>query len=220
MAVKVEIWGDYALFTRPEMKVERVSYDVITPSAARGILEAIYWHPGLKWVIDRIQVCNPIRFTNVRRNEVKSTISARSAKKVMDSGSGELYLNTSDDIQQRAAMLLKDVHYVIEAHFEMTEKAAQSDNPGKFQDIMKRRLSRGQYYHQPCMGCREFPAYFREADDNVGISKELEGEKDLGFMLYDMDYSNPTDIRPLFFRAKMIDGVIQIPKIDSEEVLR
>ncbi|WP_029201955.1 type I-C CRISPR-associated protein Cas5c [Oribacterium sp. NK2B42] len=220
MAIKVEVWGDYALFTRPEMKVERVSYDVMTPSAARGILEAIYWHPGLRWIVDKIQVCNPISFTNIRRNEIKSKISARSVKSVMDVGKGELYINTSSDIQQRASMVLKDVRYIIEAHFEMTDKAAPGDNPGKFQDIMKRRLSRGQYYHQPCMGCREFTAFFKEASDDVIISDKLDGEKDLGFMLYDMDYSTPDDIKPMFFRAKMVNGMIRVPDINSEEVLR
>ncbi|WP_031550420.1 type I-C CRISPR-associated protein Cas5c [Oribacterium sp. FC2011] len=220
MAIKVEVWGDYALFTRPEMKVERVSYDVMTPSAARGILEAIYWHPGLRWIVDKIQVCNPISFTNIRRNEIKSKISARSVKSVMDVGKGELFINTSSDIQQRASMVLKDVRYIIEAHFEMTDKAAPGDNPGKFQDIMKRRLSRGQYYHQPCMGCREFTAFFKEASDEVIISDKLDGEKDLGFMLYDMDYSTPDDIKPMFFRAKMVNGMIRVPDINSEEVLR
>ena len=124
MSIRLEVWGDYALFTRPEMKVERVSYDVMTPSAARGLIEAIYWHPGIHWSIDRIHVCAPIRFTNLRRNEVKSTISARTARAVMERGKGALYLSTSDDIQQRAALLLRDVRYVIEAHFEMTEQAA------------------------------------------------------------------------------------------------
>lgn len=220
MAIRVEIWGDYALFTRPEMKVERVSYDVITPSASRGILEAIYWHPGLKWIIDKIIVCNPIQFTNIRRNEIKSKISARSAKSVMIKGKGELYLNTSDDIQQRASLVLKDVRYVIEAHFEMTDRASPDDNPGKFQDIMKRRLTRGQYYHQPCMGCREFPAYFREATGNIMVSEKLKGERDLGYMLYDMDYSNPDDIQPMYYRVRMVDGIIHVPDYDSEEVLR
>lgn len=131
MSIKLEVWGDYALFTRPEMKVERVSYDVMTPSAARGLIEAIYWHPGLTWVIDRVHVCAPIHFTNLRRNEVKSTIPARNVRTVMERGSGDLYLSTSRDIQQRAALLLRDVHYVIEAHFEMTEKASPSDNPGE-----------------------------------------------------------------------------------------
>lgn len=146
MAIRVEVWGDYALFTRPEMKTERVSYDVMTPSAARGLLESIYWHPGMKWCIDRIHVCSPIRFTNIRRNEVKDTISARKVKTVMEKGQGELYLATPESIQQRAAMVLRDVHYVIDAHFDLTENAAPGDNAGKFQDIIKRRLERGQCY--------------------------------------------------------------------------
>ena len=157
MPISLEVWGDYALFTRPEMKTERVSYDVMTPSAARGLIEAIYWHPGLRWVIDRIHVCAPIRFSNLRRNEVKSTISARVARTAMARGRGELYLCTSDDIQQRAALLLRDVRYVIEAHFDiLPEKAAPEDNAGKFQDIAKRRIRRGQFYHQPCFSARSW----------------------------------------------------------------
>ena len=162
MAIKVEVWGDYACYSRPEMKVERVSYDVMTPSAARGLLEAIYWHPGLKWIIDKIHVLSSIKMTNIKRNEVKSKISAGSIKSAMTGGRTELFLSTSDDIQQRSALVLQNVHYVIEAHFEMTDRAAAGDNPGKFQDIIKRRLHRGQCYHQPYFGCREFPARFRE----------------------------------------------------------
>ena len=152
--VKVQVWGDYALFSRPEMKVERCSYDVMTPSAARGILEAIYWHPGLRWIIDKIYVKNPIRFTSVRRNEVKSKISASNALQVYNGGKKQLYLNTKEEIVQRASLVLCDVSYVIEAHFEMTEKANASDNPGKFKDIMMRRLKRCQCYHMPYFGCR------------------------------------------------------------------
>ncbi len=144
MAIQVEVWGDYALFTRPEMKTERVTYDVMTPSAARGLLESIYWHPEIRWRIDRIHVCSPIRFTNIRRNEVKDTISAHKVKTVMEKGRGELYLAAPESIQQRAAMVLRDVHYVIDAHFDLTEKVAPGDNAGKFQDIIKRRLERGQ----------------------------------------------------------------------------
>jgi len=132
MSITLQVWGDYALFTRPEMKTERVSYDVMTPSAARGILEAIYWHPGLVYRIDNIRVCAPIQFSNIRRNEVKATISARTAKTAMEQGSGNLYIATADNIQQRAALLLRNVHYVIEAHFDLTDKAAESDNAGKF----------------------------------------------------------------------------------------
>lgn len=219
MAIRVEVWGDYALFSRPEMKVERVSYDVITPSAARGLLESIYWHPGLSWKIDRIYVCNPIRFTNIRRNEVKDVVSGSSVKSVMKSGKGEIYIATSESIQQRAAMVLKDVRYVIEAHFDMTDNAAASDNPGKFQDIMKRRLERGQFYSMPYMGTREFPAHFKPCGAIPECPDELKGMRDLGWMLLDMDYTDKSDIQPRFFRATMTDGVIDVPEFDSAEVV-
>lgn len=218
VSIRLEVWGDYACFTRAELKTERVSYDVMTPSAARGLLESIFWHPGLKWVIDRIYVRAPIRFMNLRRNEVKATISARSAKTVMERGQGQLYLCTSDNIQQRAALLLTNVRYIIEAHFDMTDQAAPGDNPGKFQDIIKRRISRGQFYHQPYFGCREFPAHFAPCPAIPSCPEELNGEQDLGYMLYDMDYSDPENIRPLFFRAVLRDGVLEVPPRDSEEV--
>ena len=158
--VRVHVWGDYALFSRPEMKVERCSYDVITPSAARGILEAIYWHPGMRWVIDKIYVRKPIAFTSVRRNELQSKIQGGNVLSAMNGNTKPLHISTKEDIAQRAAVLLKDVDYVIEAHFEMTEKAKAGDNPGKFKDIMMRRLRSGKCYHQPYFGCREFPAKF------------------------------------------------------------
>ena len=219
MPVRFKVWGDYALFTRPEMKTERVSYDMLTPSAARGICDAIFWHPGLRWQIDRITVCRPINFTNIRRNEVKAVVSCRSAKTVMDRGSGELYLATPNEIQQRASLVLKNVEYVIEAHFEMTDQATPTDNAGKFQDIMTRRIEKGQFYHQPCMGCREFPAHFAPCNELPTCPEELLGDRDLGFMLYDMDYSDPENIRPLFFRAKLHDGILTVPKRDSGEVI-
>ena len=218
MAIRVEVWGDYALFTRPEMKTERVSYDVMTPSAARGLLESIYWHPGMKWCIDRIHVCSPIRFTNIRRNEVKDTISARKVKTVMEKGQGELYLATPESIQQRAAMVLRDVHYVIDAHFDLTENAAPGDNAGKFQDIIKRRLERGQCYSMPYFGTREFPAHFRRCTELPPCPDELKGVRDLGWMLLGMDYTNPQNITPRFFRASLTDGVMVVPPWDSEEV--
>ena len=182
------------------------------------LLEAVYCHPGMRWVPTKIRVCSPIRFSNLRRNEVKSTISARSARTVMERGTGELYLCTAEDIQQRAAMVLRDARYVIEAHFEMTDKAAPGDNPGKFQDIIKRRIRRGQFYHQPYFGCREFPANFQMCETIPPCPPELEGEKDLGWMLYDMDYSDPENITPKFFRAVLHHGVLEIPPWDSEEV--
>lgn len=216
MSVSVEVWGDYALFSRPEMKVERVSYDVMTPSAARGLLESIYWHPGMKWKVDRIRVCAPIRFTNIRRNEVKDIVSASKARTVMERG-GEMYLAAPDSIQQRAAMVLRDVHYVIDAHFDMTMRASVTDNPGKFQDIMRRRVEKGQFYHQPCFGVREFPAHFRPCTELPPCPEELKGEKDLGWMLLDLDYSDKENITPRFFRAVLKDGVLDVPPMHSEE---
>ena len=156
----MEVWGDYACFTRPEMKVERVSYDVPTPSAARGMVESVYFHPGLAWRIDRIYVLSPITFTNLRRNEVKSKILSSSVRTAMTGGQAPLYIAASEDIQQRAAMMLRDVHYVIEAHFDMTDRANASDNPGKFQDIVTRRLRKGACYSQPYLGTRECTAHF------------------------------------------------------------
>lgn len=217
MSISVEVWGEYALFSRPELKTERVSYDVMPPSAARGLLDAIMWHPGLKWVVDSIHVCAPIRFTNIRRNEVKDTVSARKAQSVMEKG-GELYLATPESIQQRAAMVLRDVHYVIDAHFEMTQRASPTDNPGKFQEMMRRRVEKGQFYHQPCFGVREFPAHFKPCTQLPPCPEELKGEKDLGWMLLDMDYSDPENITPHFFRATLRDGVLEVPPMYAEEV--
>lgn len=219
MSVSVEVWGDFACFSCPEMKTERVSYEVITPSAARGLLEAIYWHPGLKRVIDRIQVCEPIKFTNIKRNGVKDVIPWNAVKKSMESGNENLYLVTSDSIQQRNAMVLRNVHYIIDAHFEMTDSASPSDNPAKFQEMTLRRIEKGQCYHQPYLGVREFPAHFQMCKKRPSCPKELLGERDLGWMLLDMDYSNPADIRPKFFRAIMRDGVIDVPDFNSSEVM-
>ncbi|WP_352401528.1 type I-C CRISPR-associated protein Cas5c [Synergistes jonesii] len=220
MSVSLEVWGNYACFSRPEMKVERVSYDVMTPSAARGLIGAIYWHPGMRWIIDKIHICNPIHFTNIRRNEVKDTISANNVESVMKNGSGMLYLATPESIQQRAAMVLTNVRYVIEAHFKMTERATTSDNPGKFQDIIRRRLEKGQCYHQPCLGVREFPANFALCTNIPECPDELKGKKDLGWMLLDMDYSDHGNIQPRFFRALMYDGIINVPDFNSEGVRR
>ena len=211
MGVKVRVWGDFALFTRPEMKTERCSYDVITPSAARGILDAIYWHPGLRWIIDKIYVKKPIRFTSVRRNEVKSKILASSLLQAYNGGSKPLYISTKEDIVQRASVLLCDVEYVLEAHFEITDRANATDNPGKFKDIVMRRLRKGECFHTPYFGCREFPAHFRlwECEDITTAYDEVE-EKDFGIMLYDMDYTDRENIQPTFFRAVMKRGVLDL----------
>lgn len=204
MGVKVRVWGDYALFSRPEMKVERCSYDVITPSAARGILEAIYWHPGMKWCIDKIYVKKPVKFTSVRRNEVKSKVSASKVLEAYNGGMKPLYLSSKEEIVQRASLLLSDVEYVIEAHFEMTEKANETDNPGKFKDIIMRRLKRGACYSMPYFGCREFPANFELCnEEEIHTAYDDVEEKDFGFMLYDIDYSDEENLSPMFFRAIM-----------------
>lgn len=207
MSIKMEVWGEYACFTRPEMKVERVSYDVPTPSAARGMVESVYYHPGLKWHVDKIYVCKPIRFTNILRNEVASKISVRNVLTEAN-GKKRSYIDRSADIQQRATTMLRDVHYVIEAHFEMTDQANPSDNPGKFQDIVKRRLRSGQAYMQPYLGCRECTAHFRLWEG--GDIPTIDETRDLGYMLYDMDYSDPENIQPMFFRAQMVHGVIDL----------
>jgi CRISPR-associated protein Cas5d len=210
MSIMVEVWGEYAAFFRPEFKTERVTYDCMTPSAARGILEAVFWHPGLKFYIDSIYVCAPIKTTNIRRNEVKDKISGRTVKTAMQSGNKDICLCTADSIQQRTALVLKDVRYVIEAHFEMTDQANESDNPGKFQDILKRRLQRGQCYHTPYFGVREFPVKFRLWDKQKAVPTAYQGEKDLGYMLYDLDYQGESGIEPMFFRAVLRDGKLDL----------
>lgn len=211
MSILIEVWGDSACFSRPEMKTERVSYDMMTPSAARGLVEAIYWHPGMRYHIDKIYLLNPIRFNNIRRNEVKSTLLSSAALSAAKGGAAPV-LYTSQEIQQRAAMILTDPHYVIECHFTMTDKAAPGDNPGKFQDILRRRLKKGQCYHQPCFGCREFPANFREWSG--GEIPALPITQDLGYMLYDLDYSDPQNILSTFFRAKLVDGVLDCRDVE------
>ena len=206
--IQLEVWGPYALFSRPELKVEKVSYDVPTPSAARGIVEAVYFHPGLRWHIDRIYVLNPISFTSIRRNEVLSKISARNVRQAAQGGRQELYLAAPQEIVQRSSLLLQDVHYVIEAHFEMTSKAAPSDNPGKFQDIVTRRMEKGQSYTTPYLGCREFSASFRRWAG--GPIKTIKETRDLGLMLYDFDYTDPQNITPTYFRAKLENGILNV----------
>lgn len=218
--IQLEVWGPYALFSRPELKVERVSYDVPTPSAARGLVEAIYFHPGLRWHIDKIYVLNPIRFVSVRRNEVASKISGRNVRQAAQGGGQPLYLAAPQEIVQRASLLLQDVHYVIEAHFDMTDRAAPGDNPGKFQDIIKRRVRKGQFYHQPYFGCREFPVNFKLCEQIPDCPESLKGERDLGWMLWDMDYTDPENIQPMFFRAVLRDGVLDVPTLESGEVHR
>lgn len=210
--IKLKVWGDYACFTRPEMKVERVSYDVMTPSAARGILEAIYWKPAIRWVIDQIHVLNPIRFENFKRNELSSKLGLGNVKKAMESGHLSVEVFIEDDRQQRASMVLRDVAYVIEAHFEFSGN--EDNNPAKHKEIFDRRASKGQYYHHPYLGCREFPAHFEPVESVPPSSHK--GEKDLGWMLHDIDFKN--NMEPKFFRAVMRNGTIQVPPLNGKEV--
>lgn len=211
--VKLKVWGDYACFTRPEMKVERVSYDVITPSAARGILEAIHWKPAIRWVVDRIHVLNEIRFENIRRNEVAKKIPAANVRSAMKGNPVTLCLYAADERQQRATLMLKDVAYVIEAHFEMTDRAGETDTPEKHYNMFVRRARKGQCYHRPYLGCREFPAWFELIEDDQQPVSVHRGERDLGWMLLDIDFEH--DMTPRFFRAIMRDGIIEVPRVSE-----
>lgn len=217
--IRLLVEGERALFTRPEMKIERVSYDVMTPSAARGIIEAIHWKPAIRWVIDRIQVLNEIRFESIRRNEVASKISAASARAGMKNNTLEGLVNHVDtDRQQRATSFLKHVAYVIEAHFVLTDKAENGDTVGKHLDIFNRRARKGQCFQTPCFGVREFPVDFRllEGEDSAHAPHEsLVPERDLGWMLNDIDFAN--GMTPHFFRASIKNGWIEIPEMPGSE---
>ncbi len=217
--VRLLVWGARACFTRPEMKVERVSYDVMTSSAARGILEAIHWKPAIAWTIDRIHVLKPIRFQSFRRNEVGVKMSADKAKSAMRSGSvGGLGLSVEANRQQRATTLLVDVAYVIEAHFDLTDEATKDDTPAKHISMFNRRAASGQCFHQPCLGTREFPADFRLLGEAEPLpDSELpddQRDRDLGWMLYDIDFANGRASR--FFRARLTDGVLDVQRCLAE----
>jgi CRISPR-associated protein Cas5d len=216
--ITVEIGGEYACFSRPELKVERVSYEIITPSAARGILEAVFWKPAIRYVIDEIAVCAPIRFENIRRNEVSSKASIRKP-----------YIATSDDRTQRASMVLRDVRYLVTAHFEPAAlgdgdlTAEGAFNHGKFADTLRRRLRKGQNYHTPYLGTREFPARVRLMEEGADLPQPVDESRSFGLMLYDIDYEKDEDgdvvaFTPTYFHAEMISGVVRLPK--PEEVLR
>jgi CRISPR-associated protein Cas5d len=226
----IEVWGDYACFTRPEMKVERVSYDVITPSAARAIFEAILWKPAIRWNVTKIEVLNPIKWVSVRRNEVG---------KVMSPQTKQIFIE--DDRQQRAGLFLRDVRYRLHAELEYINPVnrnpnrltvpdelidpdeeqliGKSENPGKYNAMFERRARKGQCFNQPYLGCREFSAHFRliESPEKEKSGAILESY-DLGFMLYDMDFFDEKNPNTMFFRVRMNNGVIIVPQRDSEEV--
>lgn len=217
--IKLLVEGERACFTRPEMKVERVSYDVMTPSAARGILEAIHWKHAIRWIVSAIHVLKPIKFQSIRRNEVGDKIPVGAVRKAMNSGGiAELYLSVEDSRQQRASTILVDVAYVIEAHFQLTAKAGPEDNEGKHLDTFNRRAARGQCFHQPCLGNREFPANFRLLRPEDPVPAACDITRDLGFMLYDIDHAG--DRASMFFRAALDNGVMRVPPPNSPEVRR
>lgn len=227
--IRLHVWGTHALFTRPELKVERLSYDVMTPSAARGILEAIHWKPAIRWVIDRIHVLEPIRFQSIRRNEVGHKAPAGKIKQALNRGDlGGLQLLVDEDRQQRASTVLAAPAYVIEAHFQMTQRAGADDSEGKHLDIFNRRAARGQCFHQPCLGTREFAAHFALLPPDAplpvrslqatGTDLGFGAPRDLGLMLWDIDHAAPG--RPsLFFRASLRDGVMDVPAPGSAGVM-
>lgn len=209
--IAVQIEGDYALFSRPELKTERYSYSVITPSAARAIIQSVYWKPQIAYHIKRIHVYNEPEFTNVRRNEVGAKIT--DAKSLMNkSPSAKGYINTTKEIQQRAATILKNVKYIVEFEFKMTGiKSTEEDTPEKHYNMLLRRLRKGQCFHQAYLGTREFPAKVTIVEEDIPKSN-LAGTRDLGIMLFDIDYSDLNNLQPVFFHAVMNDGIIDISK--------
>lgn len=220
----LEVRGDYACFTRPEMKVERVSYDLITPSAARAVFEAIFWKPGIRWCMRRIEVLAPVRWISVRRNEVGAVASTRNAQTAMNEGRGQLALYIEDERQQRAGLFLRDVAYRLYADMEMIGDEARA-NPGKYLAMFSRRASDGQCVNQPYLGCREFAARFRllEVNDDGQGSYRVSAQEpptleswtaDLGWMFYDMDFDNLASPQPRFFRAQVQKGVVDLSQAE------
>ena len=236
----LEVSGDFACFTRPEMKVERVSYDVITPSAARAVFESILWKPAIRWQVSKLEVLKPIKWINLRRNEVGSVASTRNIEGVMKSGTGQVGMYIEDERQQRAGLFLRDVQYRIYASFELrdssshkpnfphlskrtanTDETDMDDEPDqavKFMTMFERRASKGQCVNQPYLGCREFAADFRLVEAERPHPEPVVETRDLGYMLYDLDYRNSADPMPRFFRAHLVNGVVDVPAWDSEEV--
>lgn len=210
---RLKVSGSNACFTRPEMKVERVSYDVMTPSAARGILEAILWKPAISWRILQIDILKPIKWESVRRNEVGAVISARNVATAMKEGKGNLGLYIEKERQQRAGLFLRDVAYVIHAEFSITENAGAEDNVSKFKQMFIRRASKGQCFHRPYFGCREFPVDFEFLPRGTDPLTPIAESRDLGWMLYDMDYSGKEPM-PQFFHAEMENGSIDLKDVE------
>ncbi|WP_044301177.1 type I-C CRISPR-associated protein Cas5c [Rhodopirellula sallentina] len=207
---RVRISGPLAIFTRPELKVERISYPVITPSAARGCLEAVFWKPAIAWRIHRISVLNPVHWMPIRRNEVSRRQIAPSESIISDGGRAPSQF-ADEDRAQRNTIALRDVAYEIEASFEMTKRAGPGEKPQKFVEMFSRRLEKGQHFHQPYLGCRECIADVEPAEADC---EPIAEDRDLGLMLYDIDFSRPAR-RPLFYHAVMKQGVIEVPSMSQ-----
>jgi CRISPR-associated protein Cas5d len=237
----LEVTGDFACFTRPEMKVERVSYDVITPSAARAVFEAILWKPAIRWRVTKIEVLKPIRWISLRRNEVGAVVSVSNVKRAMNKGSGNLAMYVEDERQQRAGLFLRDVAYRIHAGFELCDpsghkpnfphlvkhpitdadeqRAANEANTlPKFMSMFERRARKGQCVNQPYLGCREFACDFRLIESAASAAPPIAESRDLGWMLHDLDFGKPADPTPRFFRAELKDGVLMVPDWNDPEV--
>ncbi len=210
---RLKVWGENACFTRPEMKVERVSYDVMTPSAARGILEAILWKPAISWRVLQIDVLNPVRWESVRRNEVGKKATKPSAAHLRGESTAPMRIIVEKERQQRAGLFLRDVAYVIHAEFSMTEGAGAADNVTKFEQMFIRRASSGQCFHRPYFGCREFPVNFEFIPKDAEPLKTSAETRELGWMLYDMDYS-VTEPMPQFFHAVMQNGRVDLRNVE------
>ncbi|MEI7464123.1 MAG: type I-C CRISPR-associated protein Cas5c [Burkholderiales bacterium] len=208
----LEISGELACFTRPEMKVERVSYDVITPSAARAVFEAILWKPAIRWHVRRIEVLKPVRFMNLRRNEVNSKVSASNVTKAMNGSDIDLAIYADDPTEraQRASLLLRDVAYRVHADLEVRAERKDPMPPQKYHAMFERRAANGQCVNQPYLGCREFAARVRLVNDLAAEPAPIADTRDLGWMLQDLDFTDPADPQPVFFRAQMNAGVIEM----------
>ncbi len=214
----LRVWGENACFTRPEMKVERVSYDVMTPAAARGLLEAILWKPAISWRILQIDVMRPIRWESVRRNEVSEVDSIDLASAAMAAGRGRLGLFVEEARTQRACLMLRQVEYRIHAGFVLGPLAGPDDTAVKFASMFRRRAETGQCFHQPYLGCREFAASFELVEEG-NLPDPISEDRELGWMLYDLEHS-AGEARPCFFRARLVRGVLQVPDQASDEVQR
>lgn len=221
LPICLRAWGDLALFSRPEFKSERVSYDIITPSAARGIFEAVFWKPQIRWSVTGIDVLKPVRTMAVRRNEVKLKASTAAARSALAGGDykGPVGINVEESRTQRASLLLRDVDYLLHATLELADPKLPDSQLTKYIQMFQRRAEQGQCFSQPYMGCREFPAFFEFVPHKeIGRFQPLQETRDLGFMLHEV-FDRNGQPNPTFYRARMENGRVSVPAVDSDEVL-